>query len=309
MEGGREISFDGVPFSVDKVSVLDCQYGEQYWKEKNNKQKRLRLQGTRKIGCHAHIKTHTYTLYPDFQVSPEEGKNLSKYKLRMLKEERLSAVREAIGAGKVKSLQKYFASLPTESAHAGHPVGTAASFCQRINPIVLNKISELVSSGIDETKEVQRALNHYVKYTLPKEHNITPNPSDRAFYPLPNDIKNHVGNAKRVLEMSKLDQENLRLKIEAWQRDSPGSSHYFRPYIKKNKEETHSFKQHHTKESECISGVFVGSTGSEDDWFKFKGTSEECTQTLLWVHQTDWQKELLWEHNNTDRCNLQNYKI
>ena len=101
MEGG---SFDGVPFSVDKVSVLDCQYGEQYWKEKNNKQKRLRLQGTRKIGCHAHIKTHTYTLYPDFQVSPEEGKNLSKYNLRMLKEERLtvSAVREAIGAGKVR---------------------------------------------------------------------------------------------------------------------------------------------------------------------------------------------------------------
>ena len=56
----------------------------------------------------------------------------------------------------------------SRSAHAGHPVGTAASFCQRINRIVLNKISELVSSGIDETKEVQRALNHYVKYTLPK---------------------------------------------------------------------------------------------------------------------------------------------
>ena len=29
MKGGREISFDGVPLSVDKVSVLDCQYGEQ----------------------------------------------------------------------------------------------------------------------------------------------------------------------------------------------------------------------------------------------------------------------------------------
>ena len=99
--------------------------------------------------------------------------------------------------------------------------------------------------------------------------------------------------------MSKLDQENLRLKIEAWQRDSLGSSHYFRPYIKKNKEETHSFKQHHTKESECISGVFVGSTGSEDDWLKFKGTSEECTQTLLWVHQTDWQKELFVKYGNT----------
>ena len=84
----------------------------------------------------------------------------------------------------------------------------AASFCQRIHLLILNKISELVSWGIDETEEVQRALNHNVKHTLPIEHNITPSPTDRAFYPLPNDIKDHVGKAKRALELSKLDQEN-----------------------------------------------------------------------------------------------------
>ena len=38
-EGGREVSFDGVPFSVDKVSVLDCQYGVKYWKEKQKKRR------------------------------------------------------------------------------------------------------------------------------------------------------------------------------------------------------------------------------------------------------------------------------
>ena len=52
-----------------------------------------------------------------------------------------------------------------------------------------------------------RVLNHYVKHTLPIEHNITPISTDRAFYPLPNDIKNHVDNAKRALELSKLDQK------------------------------------------------------------------------------------------------------
>ena len=79
-EGGREVSFDGMPFSVDKVSLLDCQYGEHYWKEKKekeNKKKRLKLQGSRKIGCHAHIRTHTYTLYPDFQLSPDESHGVS----------------------------------------------------------------------------------------------------------------------------------------------------------------------------------------------------------------------------------------
>ena len=43
----------------------------------------------------------------------------------------------------------------------------------------------------------------------------------------------------------------------------------------------------------------MGSTGGEGDWLKFKGTNEECTQTLLWVHQTDWQKELLVKYGNT----------
>ena len=68
----------------------------------------------------------------------------------------------------------------------------AASFCQRIHLLILNKISELVSRGIDETKAAQRALHHYVKHTLPIEYiNITPSPTDRAFCSLLND-KNHV---------------------------------------------------------------------------------------------------------------------
>ena len=56
--------------------------------------------------------------------------------------------------GGLKTAQKYFVLLSTEQAHQGHPVGQAASFCQRIYPLILNKISELVSWGIDETKEV-----------------------------------------------------------------------------------------------------------------------------------------------------------
>lgn len=302
-EGSREVNFDGVPFSVDKVSVLDCQYGVQYWKKKENKKVRLKLQGTRKTGCHAHIKTHTYTLYPEFQVSPEKNKGLSQYKLRQIKECNLQAARKAISIGQAKSVQKHFVSLPTEAAHAGHSVGAAASFCQRIHPIILNKISELVSSGMYETREVQKALNFYVKHSLPKEQNITPLPHDRAFYPLPNDIKNHVVNAKRALEMSKLDQENLRLKIEAWQNDSPESTHFFRPYVKKKQEELHSYStqclQETTTTHTCTQGVFRGNTGSDDDGFKLQGTNKECMQTLLWVHQDNWQKELLVKYGNT----------
>ena len=68
-------------------------------------------------------------------------------RIRQIKE-KLRAAREAIAIGGVKTTQKYFVSLPTEQAHEGHPVGEAASFCQRIHPIILNKISD---SGIHET--------------------------------------------------------------------------------------------------------------------------------------------------------------
>ena len=186
-------------------------------------------------------------------------------------------------------------SLPTEEAHTCHPVGQAASFCQRIHPIILQKISELVSSGIVETKEVQKALNHYVKHTLPSKHNITPNPTDRAFYPLPTDIKNHVGNAKRALDLSKLDQENLRLKIVAW-KELPESCHYFRPYISKQSDK--QSPQMPSTKSEHTPGICTGANGSDDTDWVLQGASTEFSQPLLWVHQNEWQKELLVKYGN-----------
>ncbi len=48
---------------------------------------------------------------------------------------------------------------------------------------------------------------------------------------MPCDIKNHICKAKRALELSKIDQENLRLKVEEWKKSSPSSSHFFRPYV------------------------------------------------------------------------------
>ena len=54
--------------------------------------------------------------------------------------------------------------------------------------------------------------------TLSKEIGRKPIPGDRAFYPLNDDIRNHVSKAKRALELSKYDQENLRLKVEEWKK-------------------------------------------------------------------------------------------
>ena len=37
---------------------------------------------------------------------------------------------------------------------------------QKVNPLIAQKISELVQDGITDTHEVRRVLNHYVRTTL-----------------------------------------------------------------------------------------------------------------------------------------------
>ena len=49
------VQFDGVPFSIGEKRTMDCQYGQQYYKPRTTLNKRVRLQGTRKMGCKAHI--------------------------------------------------------------------------------------------------------------------------------------------------------------------------------------------------------------------------------------------------------------
>ena len=75
-----------------------------------------------------HISEFTHTLYPDFQVLHDEVRGLSQYKQRQVMEGELQAAREATETSQIKSQEKYIISLPTEAAHAGHPVGVAASF-------------------------------------------------------------------------------------------------------------------------------------------------------------------------------------
>ena len=87
--------------------------------------------------------------------------------------------------------------MPIQCAYPGHPIDVKASFCQRVNPIIVKKLAELVSAGIVET-DVQNAVNYFVKYWLPIKHGIIPLSSDQAFYPLPVDIRNHVGVVKSL---------------------------------------------------------------------------------------------------------------
>lgn len=291
-EGAREITFSGAPFSVDKDVVFDCQYGTRYWKEKRRKNVRLQIQTSRKLGCHAHIKVKCYTVYSDFKIDESVGTVMSSRQMRSHKESVLKELREAILNGKANGCAQHFVLLPTEAAHCGHPTGTTAGFSQRLHPIVIAKVKELVASGVTDTHEVKKILKYYVRNDVAREHEITPSATDRAFYPMSCDIKNHIGLAKCALELSRLDQENLRLKVAGWKKSSPSSSHYFRPYIERDEID-------HEKpvKSSIKPGHFSGLTGDYQE-NELQDSSNSCSQTLLWVHQEEWQRNLLVKFGN-----------
>jgi len=85
-------------------------------------------------------------------------------------------------------------------------------------------------------REVKNHLKHYVLHVLYVHQK--PNTLDRAYFPTTNDVKNHVYLAQCACQLSKFDQENLRLKIEQWKQDNPTAQFLYRPLI--NSEETSS---------------------------------------------------------------------
>ena len=180
-EGRKEIEFGDVPFAVTDAKVYDCQFGNKYYKKKPVKGKRLWLQGSRKVGCGAHVEVKSFILYPEYAISDAEKEGLSKWKLRCLYEEKMKQLKTDLANNKtVKVELKYFVSLPCEEAHSGHPTGYAAGYSQKLNPYVSQKISEMVSSGITDTAEVKRTLEYYVDNFLVKQLGMQPHPYDRA---------------------------------------------------------------------------------------------------------------------------------
>ena len=273
-EGCKTIEFNNIPFSVAEEKLLDCQFGPKYFKQKPVQGKRLWLQSTRKIGCNAHVEVKAFILYPEFAITQGEREGLSKWKLRCLQEEKIKMIKTDLEAKQsVKTTKKYFISLPWQEAHSGHPTGQAGVYAQKLHPTTSQKIVDLVEAGITDTTEIKHSLKHYVDKYLSKELGRKPHLGDRAFYPLSEDIRNHVSKAKRALELSKYDQENLRLKIDEWKNNNPQSSFFFRPFR---------------------------STSQTEQTDDIKTCSEQTMEeTLLYIQQEDWQKELLTRYGNT----------
>ena len=192
----------------------------------------------------------------------------------------------------IKTNTLYFVSMPTEDAHTGHPTGGGpAGLCKRVNQKVIAKISLLVSEGITEMHEVRRTLRHFVMHDLCRDS--PPDPNDRSYFPIDNDLRNHIYIAKRALQLSCLDQDNLQQKIKQWEITDPESTHFFRPYLI-NDMKNDSLQSPVKQSIEMREGHFNCSDGEEGN--KIITDTDQYEQNL---HQSKWQQQLLARYGNT----------
>ena len=129
----------------------------------------------------------------------------------------------------VLTKKKYFVSFPSEESHEkSHPIGAIAGVAQKMHPAISKKIESLVSEGTVDGHTIQKVLKEYVNTTM---RDNPPCITDRAYFPMLQDINNHVTKAKSTHQLSKLDQQNLHLKIQEWKKKSnPDANHYFRSF-------------------------------------------------------------------------------
>ena len=267
--------------------ILHCQYGEHYFKAHNCTSKRLKLQSTRKIGCKAHIEVKSFTLYPDYCIESELISATSEKQKRKLKESTLNRLRVALSQTDqiTRMSTMCFISLPSaEAHHSTHPTGPSVALAQKVHPEVIKKIHELVLSGVSETVEMSRHLKYYVTHCLCTDNQ--PHPNDRAYFPTATDIRNHIYQAQKTLQLSSIDQENCMMKTNQYSKIYPTAKFFFRPCTGSTA----------AKESS------TDSTESPDNSTKGKESSTHATEgessTEAKEHVTA-KKSVLWLHHST----------
>jgi len=143
----------------------------------------------------------------------------------------------------------------------------AAGLKMPIDNRVKQHIRELVAEGIFNAAEVKRHTEIFVKNCASISPKTSLTTMNRRYHPTRRDIINFIYRCRVAQMHSRIDQENLLLKLSSWQTTRPSDSFLFRPYT-----DNSTLSIIDSDEVTCSSG---GRSG------------------LLLVHQTEWQKRLL----------------
>ena len=89
---------------------------------------------------------------------------------------------------------------------------------QQIGKGTVEKIQELVGEGVRNIREMEGAINVFVKNDIFQGESLPPRTSGH-FFPERRNLQNHMCRASVKLRFSKIDQENLSMKVDIWRKE------------------------------------------------------------------------------------------
>ncbi|KAG8432710.1 hypothetical protein GDO86_017089 [Hymenochirus boettgeri] len=211
------VPYDGIPFvnAGSRAIVMECQYGPR---RKGTQPKKVvendNISGLMyKATCPARIYIKKVKKFPDYRV-PTDPK-IDKKLIRMEQEKAFNLLKKDLEG--TDGILRWYVQLPDQDAHQYHDLETGcfspSSFqptedeedilCDesstqpsRLHPRVVEKISELVSKGIDEVYSVRKQLRKFVERDLFKPDEV-PERHNLSYFPTVNDLKNHIHEAQK----------------------------------------------------------------------------------------------------------------
>ncbi|KAK7168841.1 hypothetical protein R3I93_004978 [Phoxinus phoxinus] len=235
------VPYDGIPFvnAGSRAIVMECQFGPR---RKGVQPKKGSEQETNqnilyKATCPARIYIKKVRKFPEYKV-PTDPK-VDKKVVRQEQEKAFFNLKKSLWD--VGGILRFYIQLPTEKAHLYHDVDTAnlpplpeqicfaeeeqnedeeeeteeldseamqdvmmedgASLPSRLHPLVAEKICELVAQGHNQVYTVRKQLRRFVEHEMFKSEEV-PERHNLCYFPTVNDIKNHIHEAQKALQLT-----------------------------------------------------------------------------------------------------------
>lgn len=129
---------------------------------------------------------------------------------------------------------------------------------------------------------MKRHIRVFVKSELFKHQQVPPS-TNRRFHPKTSDIRNHMYQATVRNRLSKIDQENVASSLEKWKKENPEDNFFFRPYEFNPNANDGELDEEDSEANE------------EEDIII---SDQSLKHSLLFVHQSAWQRRLLTKYGN-----------
>lgn len=97
----------------------------------------------------------------------------------------------------------------------------------------------MVAEGVQEIGEMKKHLKMFVKEVLFRGEQL-PQDTNRRFFPRACDLRTHMYRAAIKNRISRIDQANVQMEINEWNKVYNEDSFFFRPHSDQEEEKVHA---------------------------------------------------------------------